>query len=287
MNVSTFDRKRTKRRWFQFSLRAFVLTVLVGSSFVAYLSSIWLRADREQNVVEFLSRFDSQILYAYQFTNGAFDANGVAPGPQWMRRRLGEKFFSSVTLVQINGGGPMEGIECIQGLRKLESLTIYDCDELTNVDCLSNMPQLQYLDLGKCRRLANVDALKQAKKLQHVALNQCVALTNMDSLNDLPELVELELSRCEGLTSLEVLKRLRLRKLDLMMSALTDVEILQDQASLEELYLDGSESLTNVDGLKTLSRLRKLDLRGCNRLKEHQIDCLREQLPLANIVADY
>jgi hypothetical protein len=283
MNKRTSIRKHENRRWFQISLRAFVLIVLVGSALTGWLASEGVRADRERKIVEYLQQYNAQILYDYQFSNGTFEANGVPNGPQWMRRRLAVHFFSSATSVQIHSPDSLEGIECVQGLRKLERLTIYNCDQLENVDCLRNMPELRYLDLGKCSRLVNVDALKGANKLQHLALNQCLVLENIDSLNLLQELSELELSGCDGLTNFSVLSGLRLRKLDFTKSTLSDVEFLEGLTTLEELYLAGSESLTNVDGLKNLKQLQKLDLRGCDKLKKHQIDSLKDDLPLANI----
>jgi hypothetical protein len=182
----------------------------------------------------------------------------MPPGPAWLRRRLGQNFFARATLVCITGNQELTDVEFILPLRKLESVTLYNCDSIKNVDCLGKLYQLRHLDLNSC-----------------------------DGIVSLPKLNDLNISRCDAIQDYQVLTRLDLQKLELMNSPLTNAEKLAMLDELEELYLDGSKSLVCLDGLKGLKALQKLDLRNCDQLTKLQIDTLKDQLPYTNIVSKY
>jgi hypothetical protein len=288
LNLTPSDVGRTTpRRWWQVSLRMVIAGFVLSSALIGFTATTWHRYKTEAAVVTRLINLGADVHYDYEYVNDEFTENSMPPGPAWLRRRLGQNFFARATLVCITGNQELTDVEFILPLRKLESVTLYNCDSIKNVDCLGKLYQLRHLDLNSCDGIVSLDALKESKTLQQISLHHCRSLESIDFLGDLPKLNDLNISRCDAIQDYQVLTRLDLQKLELMNSPLTNAEKLAMLDELEELYLDGSKSLVCLDGLKGLKALQKLDLRNCDQLTKLQIDTLKDQLPYTNIVSKY
>ncbi len=139
---------------------------------------------------------------------------------------------------RIAGNKGLTDVDFILPLRRLESVTLYNCDAIKNVDCLGRLYRLRHLDLNSCDGIVSLEALKASKTLREISLHHCSALASIDFLADLSQLTNLNLSRCDAIKDYEVLARLDLEKLELMNSPLTNSKKLAMLDELEELYLD-------------------------------------------------
>ena len=87
------DPPKRKRRWFQFSLRTLLLFTVVCAIGCAWLARRVERKSKEREAVEAIVRLKGEVFYDYQL--GAVE--DVKPsGPAWLRKLLGENFFSEV-----------------------------------------------------------------------------------------------------------------------------------------------------------------------------------------------
>jgi hypothetical protein len=109
-------------RRFRFSLRV----LLLAMSFFAVFLGLYANSARKQSrgVAWVLSQ-GGHVSYAYELplADGSYPMNALPPGPDWLRRKLGMDYFSSVTGV------------------------ILDRDEINDLDPLADFPNLRFLAL--------------------------------------------------------------------------------------------------------------------------------------------
>lgn len=83
-----------RRRWFQYSLRALLVLVLLCSIAASWLAVKMRAARRQREAVEAISAF-AHVEYYHEQNAGP---DPPRPGPAWARRWLGEDFFAKVRM---------------------------------------------------------------------------------------------------------------------------------------------------------------------------------------------
>ena len=262
---------KRKRRWFQFSLRTllvFTLVCAIGSAWVAHRM---VRKRKERETVETIIRFGGRVYDDYQEEVGEAPVFDPEPsGPVWMRKLLGENFFSEVVGVSLPSYPVNTPTDAeLRGLRGLTQLQLLDLAStyITDVGLvnLNGFIKLQTLDL----RQTNVG---------DGGLTNLEGLTQLQTLNLWEtKVTDVGLTHLKGLTQLKTLV--------LQLTNVTDVGVtnLRGLTQLEVLVV----SATNVTdaglaNLKGLSKLRFLDLRWTN-VSDAGVNELQKALPNCKI----
>jgi hypothetical protein len=233
-----------KRRWLQFSLRSLLIFMLICAVGFAWVGRKIEQKRIEREAVEAIVKAGGEVLYDYQHARRT-----SPPGPGWLRKLLGEYFFSEVDSVSLDSAFLDE--------RRFPSF---------NTDA----------------ELVNVKQLTQLKWLI-VGFRTTVTDAGLVNLRGLTELRALELPG-PGVTDagLENLKGLtRLKSLRLTGTKITDAGIvnLKGLPELQQLDL----SMTNITdaglvSIKGLANLRKLSLTGTN-VTAAAVEDVRQALP--------
>src|SRR5690349_19710848 len=94
---------KPKRRWSRFSLRtAFVLVTIACISF-GWLGYKVREKKREREAVAALTNAGGKVLYDYQIALDDDRMRSVTPpGPEWLRRALGDNLFAHVVSVEFS-----------------------------------------------------------------------------------------------------------------------------------------------------------------------------------------
>ena len=134
------------------------------------------------------------MIYDYQYRNGTIDPHSEPPGPAWLRRLLGDDYFTNVVwvrvssdkglgnisalnelqnlqVVPVSGGRPKvtdAGLKNIAGLYRLTSVFLTDCPiSDAGLAELEGLSRLQFLNLGYTqvtdeglKHLANLSQLR-------------------------------------------------------------------------------------------------------------------------------
>jgi hypothetical protein len=159
--------EKRKRRWFQFSLRTLLVLVLVASLPCRWLAVKIQQKERERRAVEAIWDLGGWVLYD-------FEVQGTeALGPSWLRKLLGEDFFSDVTYADLIYRKVSD-----DGLQYLKSLTNLEELDLTNTQCIDD--GLQDLVKG----LTNLQGLDLSEThLTDDGLQHLKGLTNLEMLD--------------------------------------------------------------------------------------------------------
>ena len=116
------------RRWFQYSLRSFfiLLTVLT-----VWLGVVVHRARAELEAIKAIEAlggtvYDYELEYEHSEKYGfcfGIDHTRVPPGPEWLRRMIGEEFFQNAEVVFLGDVSPEANMaSAIPYLRRLRTL---------------------------------------------------------------------------------------------------------------------------------------------------------------------
>jgi hypothetical protein len=276
-NKRTPNAPKRKRRWFQFSLRSLLIFTMVCAVAGGWLGTRMEQKRKEREAVEAIVQLKGRAFYDYQREPpGPIDAlgwreNGVEPvGPDWLRKLLGENFFSEVDAVFFDDAPVTDaGLVNLKALTHLHDLTLWS-PNVTDAGLvnLRGLTQLQRLDLSGTQVTdAGLVNLKQLTKLQALILgsNANVTDTGLESLTELAQLQTLHLGETNvtdaGLVNLKRLTALQ--DLDFSRTKVTDagLENLKGLNQLRRLNL----SVTTVTGaglanLKRQTALQDLDL---------------------------
>ena len=90
------SRSRSSRRWLGFSLRTLFVVVTALAVWLGYQTN---RATKQRRAVERLQELQVQIIYDWQNNRGDFGTiipNASPPAPDWLRRLVGEHYFTRV-----------------------------------------------------------------------------------------------------------------------------------------------------------------------------------------------
>jgi len=289
-----------KRTWFQFRLRTLFVLVAVASFPCAWLASMLHMKYRERNVVAHILRVGGHVQYAWEKDIGRGSGHvseairGEPPGPQWIRKLLGDDFVTTVSRVTFRQKGindsaladlDLEGLPQLSGLA-LNGPLITD----RSLARLQGITKLQSLDLSGTQVTdVGLMHLRPLKRLEFLALNETqvtdAGLAQLGTLMSLQH-IELTATRLTGsglghLCSLPCLETLRLER-----TLTTDGEMANVQLLTRLRELDLSCTVVSDAGLfclRELSDLRRLNLR-LTLVSDSGVAELRAALPRCKVV---
>jgi Leucine rich repeat/Leucine Rich repeat len=242
------DPPKRKRRWFQFSLRTLFVFTLVCAIPCAWLGRKIERKRQERQVAEAIVKLRGRVFYDCEI--GEWDVNGQVRvegprGPAWLRKLLGEYFFSDVELVNLDD--------------------VQDADAaLVNA---SRLAQVQWISLDNSNvtdtMLTRLNGLPQLRTLS--LRNTKITDAGLANLKRLSHLTELTLVSTEitdgGLVHLKGLANLQ--RLDLDETNVSDagLEDLKGLTKLRYLWLANTQVTdAGVDDLQTMLAKCKIEI---------------------------
>lgn len=239
--MKTKNLKVRWRRFSQFSVKALLLLVAAVAVACGWFTWKLDHKRRERAAVAEIQKIGGHVIYRWQ--QEATNAKAMPPGPQWLRRRLGDDFFSDVVGIAVHG----------------DSVT----DEwLAHLEPISELTRAHFLGT----RITNegVRYLSRFKTLEEFNLDSTATDAGLKWLNDLPALKRLVLSGARrvsdaGMTHLAGLSELEQLWLD--GTSVTDAGLahLKGLSNLKELWLRetvvGDAGLSHLKGLKELRTL--------------------------------
>lgn len=213
------DAPNPKHRRYQYllwSVLPFTLFVILGSWFGMKME----RAEKQKAAVEEIENLGGLVWFDYQFDVLGNELPGAEPpGPPWLRRLLGDDFFTNVTKLDLTQTEiPDAGLKPLEGLPDIQSLSLGDRVTDAGLEHLKVLTQLHTLNLRATKvtdaGLADLGALRQ---LQWLSLSD----TNVTDAG---------LEYLKGLT--------RLQSLDLRGTKVTDADAKRLQNALPRCKID-------------------------------------------------
>ena len=191
------ETRKPRRCWFQYSLRSLLLLMFLASLGMSWFAVLAKRARAQKQAVEEIRKLGGQVVYDYEVqagNTGTFPA--VAPGPVWLRSRLGVDFFA--TPVSVGFYSPSvtdDGLKPLEQLTKLRALVL--CQPHVTDAGLKHLKELRQLEMLHLFDMPVTDA----------GLEQIKALTKLQRLNlDLTQITDAGLQSLKGLTELRLLE---------------------------------------------------------------------------------
>lgn len=256
------DNPKRRRHWF----RAILLLMLVVGVGIAWFVVKRQGVARQRSAVDAILKAGGSVKYDYQSVQGA-----EPPGPLWLRKLVGNDFFTSVVSVNLSESQITDAqLECLESLPTLQELDLYgtktsdvglghvgglvhlerlgvDGTQITDsgLEQLSGLPQLGNLDLSGTK--VTDAGLKYLKILPNLEVLRLAATkisdAGLDHISGLPHLRELNLNGTQitdaGLGHLEQCNHLHI--LWLIDTKVTDdgLKHLASLSELDNLYLRG------------------------------------------------
>ncbi len=232
--------RKPKRRWFQFSLRSlFVFTSIVAVA-IGLVGTKVVRKRIVQSAVDALRKKGAFISYDYYIGQ-----NATPPGPGWVRRLLGDNYFSEVEGVNLSG--PRFTDDGLANVREFAHIRFLNLSGTKITDAgLANLRGLRHLnsihlDGAKLSGEGLAD-LADLRELRELFLVQ-TTLTNYSGLENLKPLRQLyslwlygtKMSDA-GLVHLRGLAQLRY--LSLAFTNVTDKGIAELQSALPNCHIE-------------------------------------------------
>ena len=141
---------KRRRRWFQFSLRTLMIFTLICAIAAGWLGTRIERKHQEQAAVDAIRKLGGSVVYDYESLNSTKPPK--PPGPDWLRKLIGENFFSEVEGVLILGTSKVTDadLERLEGFPQLKTLMLGGNQSYTDAGLINlrRLPQLQALKLG-------------------------------------------------------------------------------------------------------------------------------------------
>lgn len=188
--------KKPRRRWFQVSLRTFLMLIAIASVGFGWLGYKMMQAREQQQAVEAIRKLGGYVEYNSYFP----------PSPTWYRRLFGNDHFDTVTMVELNVSDDVtdadlavlkafpklcnlqigselvtdEGLGHLRGLTELARLSL-SCPQITDVGLayFEGMKSLDVFQLLRCPQItdAGLVRLEGMKNLRRLGL-QCPQITD-------------------------------------------------------------------------------------------------------------
>ena len=238
---------KRKRRWFQFSLRTLMmLTLALGLGMATWIVPIKKSAEKQKAAVEAIKSDSGYVNYDYEVDSSG---NGITaaepPGPAWLRRLLGDDFFTTVISVGVNTPADMKYLGELSQLRDVGAYGVPIAD--ADLEGIRRSSQLKGLDLS----LTNVtdgglENLKGLSQIEYLRLS-------------VTRVTDLGLKQLKGLSQLQTLNLNDTRITDAGLESLSGLSRLQDLTLSHTKLTDAG-----LDRLKGLTKLRELHLEGTN-----------------------
>jgi hypothetical protein len=260
-NISTDQptSPKSKRRWYQYSLRTLMILVTLFAVACSWFAVKLGQAKRQREAVEALIKLGAFVGYDSELNSDGFMLiRGVkTPGPEWLRKVLGDDFFKTVTYVNLTGSDvttDMRGILVAHGSISHPSLEVTKA----GLEQLEVLKQLRTLRLSKTQITdAELEHLIELKQLRVLFLDETnITDTGLKILKGLKQLQYLYLDGTHVTDDgLEQLKKLnKLQNLELGNTKITDAGMvhLKGLKQLQILWLDNTQ-ITDA-GVKDLQK---------------------------------
>ncbi len=277
---------RRKRRSFQFSLRSLLIFTVVVAIGAAWLGRRIEQKHKEQAAIDEIVKAGGKIVYDLQQGTHKRDASG----PKWLRKLLGDNFFSEVTGVDLANGTDAQ-LAYLDDFPQLKTLVVSGTGlsdaGIKHLNELSQLQELLLLDLNITNAaLLKLRGMPNLNNLQFRKVN--ITDTGLADLKELGKLTILGLRETKitdgGLPDVKRLSRLEWLSLDKCAISDTGLANLQGLAQLRDLYLcDTQVTDAGLVNLKDLTRLRLLELIGTKVTQEGAAN-LQKALPQCMIV---
>jgi hypothetical protein len=178
---------KRRRRWYQYSLRTFLLLITIFAIWFGYLAN---EARKQRQAVAWVHDMGGMLGYDYELDeDGGFKEDAKPPGPNWLRGTLDVNFMADVVWVdlydtQVSDVKPLAGLQNLEhlylsgtpvsdvtplaGLKNLKwfSLTNTEVGDVTPLACLQNL-QVLYLTNTP---VSDVTPLVELEKLRVLSL---------------------------------------------------------------------------------------------------------------------
>jgi hypothetical protein len=118
-----------RHRWFQISLRAFLI-LLTG--FGVWLGVYSNRARQQKAAIDRVRALGGRVVFDFQGgITSPYLPDAAPPGPKWLRRRIGPEYVDAVTQVAwIRSPVADDDFAVFENLPNVHDITISDCDNL-------------------------------------------------------------------------------------------------------------------------------------------------------------
>jgi hypothetical protein len=190
---------KRKRRWFQFSLRTLMIGVTIAALACGWLVSKIERKRQEREAAEAIVKLGGFAFYDCEWTTQGLNFSNRPRGPAWLRKLLGENFFSEFELVSLDKVQEAEAaLGNLRGLTHVKFLTLSRIN-FTDADLekLDELRDLQSLDLSETKvtdtGLVNLRGFTQLNSLELSRTN--VTDAGLKHLKGLTKLQTLYLNR--------------------------------------------------------------------------------------------
>ena len=168
-------RKPERRRWLQFTLRTLLIAVLVLSLPLSWFAVKLERVRKRREAVGAIQKLAGRTWYAHQFVEWGVPIRTAAPpGPAWLRKLLGDDFFTDVVAVTLTGPEVTDDrLKALDNLTELRWASLaYTNISDAGLGHLRGCTQLQGLILSHTRVTdKGMDYLGGLNGLRDVALN--------------------------------------------------------------------------------------------------------------------
>jgi Leucine-rich repeat (LRR) protein len=286
------EKRKSPRRWYQFSLRTLLLIMTLASGgfgWFAFMQRPWQR----QASTDALVKLHARILRDHQGSSSSPESGAG----NWIDQLVGSDPNASITAVFVTDPTLTDDdLECLRGLAHLPRLRTFGisspnitdaglthlrslnrikklglgCPLITDVglEHLQALPQLEELELGLPGLSdAGLVHLQSLPRLRELALNKtAITSAGLAQLAALPQLEKLRVWY-PGVVDLTPLRGLRRLRELMILGQITDVDLLslKDLAQLERLNVSGT--LITDSGLAHLENLRQLKFLNLGRTK--------------------
>jgi hypothetical protein len=280
-----------KKRWLRFSLRTGLIAVTLLCFWLAYES---IRARRQKAAVEQIAAHAGVAIFDYEYDDkGQRLKDPQPPGPEWIRKAVGDDYFRNVKVVDLSYGsrrresGQAEVVDDA-ALAIFAHLTDVTTVEISNNQAVTDKGLVHLAGLKKLETLYLYDTSVEGDGLRHIA--RLPALTSLhlgytpltdeglQHVSQMTQLTWLQLHNTnitdEGMKHLEPL--VHLENLQLRCTDISDAGL----RHLEKLSGLKSISLTNTNVTAEGVRRLAAALPGC-QVTPGARDLSREPVDLA------
>jgi hypothetical protein len=192
-NYKHSTESKSKRRWFQYSLRTLLIFVTLCAVACSWLAVKMRQARIQREAVEAILKTGCcMVVYDYEYDLlGNWTLNAQPHGPVWMRNLLGIDFFN--TVIEVGGveSGAREALSHLKDLPKLQTINFVNVevidDDLKNIQDLTHLQEILFIGVVNTKITDHgLVSLKRLTNLQGLHLT-CSGITD----NGLKHLMEL------------------------------------------------------------------------------------------------
>jgi hypothetical protein len=142
--LTTPTKPKRKRRWYQYSLRTFLLLITIFAIWLDWLSN---EARKQRQAVAWVHEMGGTVYYDYELDKlGELKEDATPPGPVWLRETLGIHFMADVTVVEFHETTEVNDATPLAGLKNLLVLDLWNT-RVSDVTPLAGLKNLQWIRL--------------------------------------------------------------------------------------------------------------------------------------------